>query len=133
MKLLKKTILSDIQLIPDEDIALLALMCNKCSIITFRKIFLQTKYFYYVPQSESYLDIAKDIFNKNGINMEVHFSHIIDYEGRNVLRINYENCINNHNLYTNMSRIHNQSIALFEKKTHSKRQLLLNKIKTIQR
>lgn len=133
MKSFNKPILSDVKIIPDEDIALLALMCNRCRIITFRKIFLKTKYFYYVPQSESYLDIAKNIFKKNGINMEEHFSHIIDYEGKNVLRINYTNCINNHNLYINMSNIHSKYAALFEKNAHSERQLLLNKIKTAQR
>ena len=76
---------------PAQDIALLAFMCKLCKpqiVKPWLKIFFQ-RYAYYVPRNNDDLDLAKHLFERNGVNVSVYFSHIMGGAGQNVLRLNY--------------------------------------------
>lgn len=113
---LEKPIFSDVKTMPDEDVALLASMCKMCSpVVTKRHVFIHVLdlYAYYAPQSESDINIAKDIFARNGIQMDVHNSHIFGDEKQPVLRINYAMCTNKNKLVQEMTRIKQKYYSLY--------------------
>ena len=73
----------------DADIKALASMCTKCRKVTKRNFLkIKTHYYYFVPQDKQQLPVANNIFQRYGINMEIHKSEI---NGKNfpldVLRI----------------------------------------------
>ncbi len=115
-KKLEKPVFSNVQTIPDADVALLGIMCRMCApVVTKRHIFFHIFdfYAYYAPQMESDINIAKDIFAKNGIDMNVHYSHILGGEGQEVLRINYALCNNKNKLVHEMSKIEKKYTYLY--------------------
>ena len=72
-----------------DDIDLLAVMCNFCAPIIVKGWLLKRAYAYYVPIYESDFGVVKKIFAKSGIKMHEHYSRIISSTGSNVLRANY--------------------------------------------
>lgn len=73
----------------EDDIALLAYICQICEPCIIKQNFFVKYYAYYVPESDCYLDIAKDVFKQNDIKMQVHYSYILGGSGKNVLRMDY--------------------------------------------
>ena len=131
---LEEPIYSNVQTIPEEDVALLGVMCRMCSPVVIRKhIFFHIfdLYAYYVPQLESDIDIAKDIFARNGINMKIHYSHILGSEAQNVLRINYAFCSDNNKLVNEMSKIEQKYISLYTPGAKEEKAKLWNKVISI--
>lgn len=113
-RLEKPKYFSYVERIPADDVALLAAMCRECAPVVIRRKALHTfVYAYYIPQDESYIEIAQDLFAKHGVTMEKHFSHIIDYEGQNVLRTNYMFCTDNNLLVKNMQNIREKYVSLY--------------------
>lgn len=113
-RLEKPKLYSYVKRIPANDVALLAVMCRECMpVIVKRRILITSVYAYYIPQIESDIDIAKDLFAKHGITMEKHFSHIIDHDGQEVLRANYMFCTDNDLMVKNMQNIHDKYISLY--------------------
>ena len=113
---LEEPVFSNVQTIPAEDVALLGVMCRMCSpVIRKKHIFFHIFdwYAYYVPQLESDIDIARDIFARNGINMDIHFSHITGSEGQEVLCINYAWCNDKNKLVHEMAKIEKKYISLY--------------------
>ncbi len=113
---LEKPVFSHVQTISDSDVALLAVMCRMCSpVVTKKHIFFHIfdLYAYYVPQLESDINIAKDIFEKNGIMMNFHYSHIISREGQEVLRVNYATCSDKNKLVCEMTKIEQKYVSLY--------------------
>lgn len=124
---LEKPVFSDVKTMPDEDVALLAIMCKMCSpVVTKRHIFIHVLdlYAYYAPQSESDINIAKDIFARNGIQMDVHDSRIFGDERQPVLRINYAMCTNKNKLVQEMTRIEQKYYSLYTAEARSEKAIL---------
>lgn len=99
-----------------EDIALLAFMAVMCApdiVVGFFK----RHYAYYVPRYNCDLEIAKSIFEKNGVKVRVHFSHIYTSKGQDVLRLNYK-CSKNYNydrmFFKKISKEHGRLIPVEE-------------------
>ena len=112
----EKPIYSDVKTIPAEDVALLGVMCRLCvPLVNKRYIFAHpfNLYAYYVPQLASDINIAKDIFERNGIQMKVHYSHILGIEGQEVLRVNYAFATDKNKLVTEMNKIEQKYISLY--------------------
>jgi hypothetical protein len=82
----------------EEDIALLAFMCYFCAPDVTKKGFCLKHYAYYIPDKDKDLDIAKDLFETNGVNMQIHYSFIKGRHGQYVLRMRYKNK-KDYNLY----------------------------------
>ena len=74
----------------DEDITLLAFMCSFCAPDVTKKGVWSKHYAYYIPTKAEYLDIAKDLFEKNGIDVQLHYSFIMSKHGQDVLRMRYK-------------------------------------------
>ena len=74
-----------------EDVALLASMCSFCSPYVIKRTICVTHYAYYIPHRDNDLDLAKDLFERNGIRMQVHYSFIKSRQGQYVLRMKYKN------------------------------------------
>lgn len=74
----------------EEDIFLLGVMYGKSGIRVKNNMGLFS-YSYYIPADDSNLNLARDLFAKNGINM--HFYHVRGrhfFDQGNVLRIRYK-------------------------------------------
>lgn len=98
--------------ISEQDVDKLASMCEKCrSTVIKRGFLLNQKYAYYIPDNESNLTVAKEIFERNGIPMDVHFSYITGV-GQNVLRINYRFFPDKENLRKEMKKIRQRSYLM---------------------
>ena len=74
-----------------EDIDLLAFMCSFCSPYVTKKGICLAHYAYYIPHKDNDLYLAQDLFEKNGIKMQVHYSFIRSRHGQDVLRMKYKN------------------------------------------
>ena len=112
----EKTIFSDVKTMPAEDVALLGVMCRMCvPVVNKRHILVHPLdlYAYYVPQLASDIDIAKEIFERNGIQMQIHYSHIVGREGQEVLRVNYAFATDKNKLVTEMNKIEQKYISLY--------------------
>ena len=128
---MEKPVFSDVQTIPEQDVALLGVMCRMCSPVTTRPhIFfhLFDLYAYYVPQFEGDINIAKEIFARNGIQMNIHSSHIFGQEKQNVLRINYALCNDKNKLVHEMSKIEKKYIALYKPELKEEKAKLWNRV-----
>lgn len=130
----KVPVVSDI---PQEDIYILSSMCMRCipavEVLKF-KLF-PMRYSYYVPTTETEADIAKSIFEKHGIQMEVHYSRILSYEGQNVLRTNlakYERTNQSKQVRNIMKAIEDGNLFLYSPQGQQKRQDLSLKISELQ-
>jgi len=73
----------------DEDIAILAFMCVFCKKDVIKKGLFPVHYAYYIPDQEQDLDVAKMLFEQNGINVRAHYSHIRLGRGQYALRMRY--------------------------------------------
>lgn len=125
---LERPIFSNVQTIPEKDVALLAVMCRMCRPVTVRKYILAHIYAYYIPQLESDIYIAQKIFEKNGIRMDVHFSHIIDNVGQNVLRTDYGLCADKDKLLHGMKRIEQKFYSLYTPEAKEEKIKLWNQV-----
>ena len=117
----------------EEDVALLAHMCSVCYPHVRKKgLFLfSPDYAYYVPNDKSDLDLAKEIFSKNGINMELHWSRLRSDFGENVLRIEYGLRVNNDYVENTMVKIahkHRDLYNMYSKRENQERIALKQKI-----
>lgn len=113
-----------------EDIGLLAQMCSGCYMFVSKGIF-SGKYAYYIPNNESDLTLAKEIFNRNNIDMQVHKSRIRNDLGEYVLRVKYNNGLNDVFIKDTMSSIYQKHIDLYSicnTKMKEERQMLRQKI-----
>ena len=90
-KFFKKQILPKQTMLSDEDITLLAFMCSFCAPDVTKHGICSKHYAYYATTSIYDLDIAKYLFERNGIKMQVHHSHIRSSKGQDVLRMRYKN------------------------------------------
>lgn len=127
-KKLERPIFSNVQTIPEEDVALLAMMCRMCRPVKVKKYLLTHVYAYYVPQSESDIDVAQEIFERNGIRMDVHFSHIIDNVGQNVLRADYMLCADKNKLLQELKKIEQKYYSLYASNKKDEKVKLLQQI-----
>ena len=125
-------VFSYVKRIPADDVALLAAMCRECAPVVIRRKSLRTfVYAYYIPQDESDIAIAKNLFAKHGITMEIHFSHIIDYEGQNVLRTNYMFCTDNDLLVKNMQNIREKYVSLYMPQAKEEKLKIMRKVEEL--
>lgn len=98
----------------EQDVALLAFMCRYCKPLIIKKeLFRNVCYGYYVPCKEEDINIAQEIFVKNGINMVVHNSAILGENKQKVLRINYENVSDKVAFRKEMDRIKQKNHSLY--------------------
>ena len=97
-----------------EDIVLLAAMCKLCRPKIVKGRFITREYAYFVPEDKC-IDIAKDLFAKNGIDMQIYFSYILGGAGRNVLRMNYKDSKNYNRDRDIFEKIRDKRIELFYK------------------
>lgn len=115
-----------------EDVEMLALMCIRCIPILKQRKFIFSKYYsYYVPASEKGLSVVKSMFEKNGIQMQVHYSRILSDAGQNVLRTNlaqYKNSKDVMQVIKTMQIIKNNYIYLYSPQGKQKRQELYCKL-----
>lgn len=95
------------------DITLLAAMCKYCRSQVVKKGFFNHVYAYYIPEYEEDLEIAKQIFEKNGIHMTEHVSHILTYEGEKVLRMDYSKVLNKEHIRKELQKISKKYNSLY--------------------
>ena len=119
---------SDVRQMSEEDLDILALMCGFCAPYVEKGLFIKRYYAYYVPIKDSYFDIAKEIFAKSGIEMQTHFSRIINYLGENVLRVNYASVKEEEKLYDIMRKLDNERLILYTDSFKQKRAELYSKV-----
>ena len=116
LKNIKKT--KDQELVINaEDVAVLAYMCRVCAPCVVKRGLIPRRFAYYIPTEESDLQLAKDLFKKNGINMRVHFSHMASSKGQNALRMNYR-----------YSKNYERDRDFFEQIKQKKRELFYNSV-----
>ena len=120
----------DMSAFPDKYVALLASMCMVCEPSVFKRGFLGIRrvYGYYIPSSETDLNIAKALFANNGIKMQVHNSKIINYMGQDVLRVSYNRCVDSQYAYNFMRRVEQKHIFLYTKSGLEEKRLLNQKV-----
>lgn len=108
--------------ISDKDLNFLAAMCYRCEPKIVKKGIITRRYAYYVPQTEIFLDIIKQVFARNGILMQEHLSNISGFHKQKVLRIDYADVKNPDKLKKEMKRIKNMldSGFLFSNRTEEK-------------
>jgi len=100
--------------ISDKELVLLATMCQKCDPKVVKKSIITRCYAYYVPQHESFLESAKEIFIRNGIPMQEHWSNIMEDYEQKVLRTDYSNVKNPDILKQEMKRIKAKLDSMYE-------------------
>ena len=81
--------------------------------ITKNGVFGRSFYAYYATQQESDIQIAQEIFLRNGINMSVHNSYIFGLDKEPVLRVNYALCDNDYKLNQEMRKIEQKYYSLY--------------------
>lgn len=74
----------------DEDISLLAVMSERCLPLVVRGFILRHSYSYYILTDDSNIDIAYDIFAKNGLEMEYYpYKNMPEDDLHKLLRIRH--------------------------------------------
>ena len=117
---------------PKEDVDLLAAMCSCCTVITKpRRFFRKQEYLYYVPSAESYVDIAKDLFAKHGLEMQIHKSRILGIPGQKVLRTEYDNISEESGSVYLISQIQERRKTIFNSKYAEERKMVLQKAQAL--
>ena len=107
-------VFSKVKTIPEGDIALLAIMCKMCAPEVKKANILGKRFYaYYATQQESDIQIAQEIFVRNGINMSVHNSYIFGSYKEPVLRVNYALCDNDYKLNQEMRKIEQKYYSLY--------------------
>ena len=99
--------------IPDQDVAILAMMCNYCRADVRKHGLIDRHYGYYVPLYDEDLDIAKSIFARNGVYMEKHLSNILGRSAQTVLRVNYDFLLNKNNVRQEVEKVERKFKALY--------------------
>lgn len=129
-RLFKKQTKSDSQepIFNDEDIAVLAYMCLVCVPCVVKHGFIPRRFAYYIPADKNNLDIAKDLFKKNGINVHVHFSYMASSKGQNALRMNYRSSKNYEQDRIFFKEIRQKKRELFYSSVHEEEELISQKI-----
>ena len=99
--------------ISEQDIGLLAMMCAKCYPFVYKKNIFSKKYAYYFPKYKSDLILAKDIFDKNGINMQFYKSRMCNVLGEDILRVECDGSLKDDFIKSVMHRISCKHIELY--------------------
>ena len=97
----------------EEDIALLAMMCQLCAPRVTKKGIHKTVYSYFIPQEERFLELAKALFVKNGINMERHRTRLLDRMGNEALRAKIKGSNKNNDQVAFMTQVKQKHQELF--------------------
>ncbi len=104
---------SEVASVSDADIETLAVMCRHCEPKFSKKGFITRNYAYYVPQYEEDLEMAKNIFVKNGIPAKEYMSNIMGSRKEKVLRIDYRDVKSEDKLKHEMKRVKENMFSLF--------------------
>ena len=74
----------------EHDVNMLAIMCKycRCNVVKHGHL-TRSFYAYYISQDEADMEIAKKIFAKYGIHMEIHETRMLGSDKQKALRINY--------------------------------------------
>ena len=97
----------------DADIESLAIMCYVCKPKVSKKGFITRYYAYYITESRDDLEIAKEVFIRNGIPVQEHMSNIMSLYKQEVLRVDYEDIKNQDKLKQVMEKIDAKRAALY--------------------
>lgn len=134
LKQIKNKLKLPVVSIPDQDVALLAMMCDYCNSVVKKRGLINRYYGYYVPQHDEDIDVIKSIFERNGIHMETHLSHIFGAHAQLVLRVSYDFVWNGNKIKQEMEKIEREYNDLYlfkdsEKKANLQKQVMISRQK----
>ena len=123
----KSVFLKPVIPLTEQDVELLALLCVYCRAKIVKNGLIKTCYSYYVPQNNKDIDVIRQIFVKNGIDMKKHFSHILDKSGQDVLRMDYTFNPNKDAIKREIKRIERKHFELYSFSTREEKAKILQR------
>lgn len=120
----------------DRDVSLLAMMCMVCDpVVTIKSFFgiVKERYAYYIPNSDTELEIAKGLFSNHGIQMHVHSSRYMSGGGteQKILRAKYGILTDSDKIYRFARRIELRRLDLFKTEAIDERKILNKQIEKL--
>lgn len=126
---IKEKLKMPVVFIPEQDVAILAMMCDYCNPKIRKPGLIDSYYAYYVPQYPEDIDIVKSIFERNGIHMEKHLSHVFGKDVCTVLRVKLNRVWNKNVIRNEMKKIEQKHSVLYfyakqQEKTRLQKQIV---------